>query len=577
MEKSLTGRRWVSPDPEHLRRASALARETGVSEQLAAILVRAGVDAKCIKEYLAPSLRELLPDPSHLRDLDLATEIISKHAAARSRIAIFADYDVDGAASAALLANWLRSQGLAPTIYVPDRIDEGYGPNVAAMEALSETHPLIVCVDCGTLSFEPISAALEMGSEVVVLDHHMAQEELPNAQAVVNPNRQDETSEFDYLCAAGVVFLLLVSLNRDLRKKELPAPDLLALLDLVALATVADVAPLKGLNRALVRQGVAVMARRQRPGLTALADTAGIRSVPEAYHLGYVLGPRINAGGRVGEADLGARLLITNDEDEAVALAERLDRLNTQRREIEAAVLNAAIAQVEERDVTAPLIWAAGDGWHPGVVGIVASRLKERYNRPAVVIGMNEAKGQGSARSVSGVDLGNAIARVAREGLFLKGGGHRMAAGLTVDRDQLTPAMDRLSELLRSQTLNLETREDMHLDGMLHISAATPELIEELDSAGPYGAGAPPPRYAFQSVRVRYCKPVGTDHLKLTLEQDGSTLGAILFNASENGLGKTLTHKDGPLLHVAGRLEIDTWQGRRKAKLRIEDAALAAN
>ncbi|HSG56999.1 MAG TPA: DHH family phosphoesterase, partial [Paracoccaceae bacterium] len=342
----------------------------------------------------------------------------------RERIAVFADYDVDGGSSAALLVLWLRQMGLAATLYVPDRIDEGYGPNEPAMAALARDHDLILCVDCGTLSHGPIAAA--RGADVVVLDHHLGAETLPPALAVVNPNRQDESGDLAHLCAAAVVFLMLVEANRQLRDSGREGPDLISLLDLVALATVADVAPLVGVNRALVRQGLRVMARRERPGLVALADVARMDGPPSTYHLGFLLGPRVNAGGRIGQADLGARLLACDNPVEAKAMAARLDSLNTERRDIEAAVRAEAMAQAEARGLDAPLVWAAGEGWHPGVVGIVAARLKEATGRPAVVIGLDGNEGKGSGRSVAGVDLGAAIQRIAAEGLLIKGGGHKM-------------------------------------------------------------------------------------------------------------------------------------------------------
>ena len=347
------------------------------------------------------------------------------------KIASFADYDVGGGGSAALLLVWLRHMGRGAALYMPDRIDEGYGPNEEAMARLAREHDLIVCVDCGTLSHGPIAAAT--GADVLVLDHHLGGETRPEAEAIVNPNRQDETGDHGHLCAAAVVLLMLVESGRQLRAAGRNGPDLMAMLDLVALATVADVAPLRGVNRAFVRQELSIMAERRRPGLVALSDISRLDTAPTPYHLGFVLGPRINAGGRVGIADLGARLLATQDSSEAAALSERLDQLNTERRDIEAAVRDAALAQAETRGLDAPLVWAAADGWHPGVVGIVASRLKELTNRPAVVIGFEGDEGKGSGRSVSGVDLGASVQRLAAEDLLIKGGGHRMAARLTVE------------------------------------------------------------------------------------------------------------------------------------------------
>ncbi|HHS94234.1 MAG TPA: single-stranded-DNA-specific exonuclease RecJ, partial [Rhodobacterales bacterium] len=408
VEASPTGRRWRGPSIEGSRAAEALEQATGLPAPVCAVLARRGVAPPEAEAFLAPTLRDTLPDPRGLKDMETAAARLLTALERREKIAVFADYDVDGAASAALLIDWLRHMGPTPTLYIPDRIDEGYGPNVPAMEALAAEHPLIIVVDSGTLAHAPIAAAVAKGADVVVLDHHLGGETLPPALAVVNPNRQDENPDGPgYLCAAGVVFLMLVEAGRQLRAAGRSGPDLMAMLDLVALATVADVAPLIGANRALVVQGLKVMARRARPGLVALGDVARMNTAPTPYHLGFLLGPRINAGGRVGEASLGARLLATTDVHEARALAERLDALNTERREIEADVRAAAQSQAEARGLEAPLVWAAGKGWHPGVVGIVASRLKEAAHRPAVVIGFDAAgEGKGPGRSVSGSDLG---------------------------------------------------------------------------------------------------------------------------------------------------------------------------
>ncbi len=573
VEKSATGRRWIGPTAEEERLGEAIAQLNNVPAVLGTLLAKRGVAPEEVPEYLTPSLRALMPDPSSLRDMDKAAERFLTAVENRERIAVFADYDVDGGASAALLIVWLRQMGITPTLYIPDRIDEGYGPNNEAMAMLGAGHDLIVTVDCGTLSHEPVRAA---GVDVIVLDHHLGGETLPEAVAVVNPNRQDESGDLSYLCAAGVVFLMLAAVNRLLRGKGVTGPDLLAMLDLVALATVADVAPLVGFNRALVVQGLKVMAQRRRVGLVALGEVARMNTAPATYHLGYLLGPRINAGGRVGAADLGARLLATDDPAEAAALAERLDALNTERRDIEATVLAQATEQAEARGVERGLVWAAGEGWHPGVVGIVASRLKEAFNRPAVVIGLDGDEGKGSGRSVNGVDLGNAISRLAREGLLLKGGGHKMAAGLTVARDMLEPAMQRLTELLEKQGAAEAGPADLRIDGLVAAGSATVELIESLEAAGPFGAASPAPRFAIPAARVAFAKRAGESHLRLTLtDSSGGRIDAIAFRAYEGPIGPILENHGGRAFHVAGRLEIDEWGGRRKAKLKLEDVAEA--
>ena len=571
---SLTGRRWVGPSVEVTRAAEALQQATPLPPALCAVLARRGVTAQEADAFLEPKLADLLPDPRSLRDMETAVARFLSAVKRRERIAVFADYDVDGGSSAALLIVWLRAMGREATLYVPDRIDEGYGPNVPAMQTLARDHDLIVCVDCGTLSHEAIAAA--EGADVIVLDHHLGGETLPPAVAVVNPNRQDEDGALAHLCAAGVVFLVLVEANRVLREESVQGPDLMGLLDLVALATVADVAPLIGVNRALVRQGLRVMARRERPGLVALGDVARMDTAPNSYHLGFLLGPRVNAGGRIGKADLGARLLATDNPQEARAVADRLDALNTERREVEASVRAAALAQAEERGLDAPLVWAAGEGWHPGVVGIVASRLKEATNRPAIVIGFDGDEGKGSGRSISGVDLGASIQRLAAEGLLVKGGGHKMAAGLTVMRDQLEAAMARLSELLDKQGAGAAGPADLRLDAMLMPQGATPELVEDIEKAGPFGAGAPAPRFVFPGMEIRFAKRVGESHLKLTFgDETGARLDAIAFGAFDTELGPALMAHGGARFHLAGRIEINSWGGRQSVQLRLEDAAPA--
>lgn len=572
VSQSLTGRRWIGPDVEVERRAEAIEQQTGLPPALCGVLATRNVAPEDAQRFLEPQLRDLLPDPRGLKDMEKAAARLLTAARRRERIAIFADYDVDGGSSAALIIWWLRALEHRATLYVPDRIDEGYGPNAPAMADLDATHDLIICVDCGTLSHEALAAAAS--ADVIVLDHHLGGETLPPALAVVNPNRQDEDGGLAHLCAASVVFLTLVECGRLLRQAGEPTPDLMALLDLVALATVADVAPLVGVNRALVRQGLKIMSRRERPGLTALADVAGMDTAPAAYHLGYLLGPRINAGGRIGKADLGARLLSTNDPHEAQALAERLDTLNRERREIEEAVRAAALEQAEERGLDLPLVWAAGEGWHPGVVGIVASRLKELTNRPAVVIGLDGDEGKGSGRSVSGIDLGASVQRLAAEGLLVKGGGHRMAAGLTVARDRLDTAMSRLGELLSKQGADRLGPRDLLLSGTLMPGAATVPLIEQIETAGPFGAAAPAPRFALPDVTVSYARQVGSGHLKLTLSDGMSArLDAIAFGAFDGPLGPALSQSEGRRFHISGRLELNQWGGQTKPQLRLEDAA----
>ncbi len=573
---SLTGRRWRMPDAGAERAGLAIAQRHGIPEIVGRVLAIRGVGIDEAKGYLSPTLRDMMPDPSTLADMDTAAERLARAVAAGERVGLFGDYDVDGGASVALVQRWLRALGVEARVHIPDRIDEGYGPNDPAMVALARDCPLILCLDCGTLSHGPIAAARGAGADVIVADHHIAGETLPDCTAVVNPNRHDDESGLGQLCAAGVAFLLLAATNRVLRRGgKGREPDLRQWLDLVALATVADVAPLTGLNRAFVRQGLHVMRQRRNAGLRALADVSGMDSAPTPFHLGFLLGPRVNAGGRIGEADMGARLLATDDDKVAAELAARLDACNRERREIEAMVLDAAIEQVETRDTAGGLVWAADEGWHPGVVGIVASRLKERYNRPAIVIGFDEAGlGKGSGRSVSGIDLGRVIHDASGAGLLLKGGGHRMAAGLTVARDSLPEAMDWIDAALCKQGADRIGPRTLTLDGALAPRGATLDLCEMLEQAGPFGAGAPAPRFVFPGVRLDRMREVGTGHFACSVTDGTAWLDAIAFRAFETDLGPALMAGKGRTLDVAGRIQADEWQGRRRAKLFLEDAAV---
>ena len=573
VESSISGRRWTGPNISVDRQAEMILQETNFSSAMANVLARLGVEANQVKNYIKPSLRDLMPNPLKILDMEKAASRINIAVNNHERIAIFADYDVDGATSGALLHDWLTQLGNIPTLYVPDRIEEGYGPNIVAMETLANVHDLIICVDCGTLSHETINKITN--TDIIILDHHLGGETLPNAYAVVNPNRQDEKGDLYYLCAAGVVFLTLVAANSIRRNNNKSTPDLLNMLDLVALGTVADVAPLVGFNRALVRQGLKVMAKRERIGITALSDIAKRNNAPSPYHLGYLLGPRINAGGRVGKADLGIRLLTCKNFDEANSIADKLNQLNDERRSIEATVQIQALEQVEKMDSNSALAWAAGEGWHPGVVGIVASRIKEITNKPTVVIGLDEHEGKGSGRSISGIDLGSSIATLQRENLIIRGGGHKMAAGLSLEREKLEIAMSRLNELLANQgSKSFQTRE-LQLDGALSLPAITIELLEQLETAGPFGAGAPGPKFALPFMRITFAKRAGESHLRLRLVDDsGASIDAIAFGAFKSDLGKTLENHKGQIFHVAGRLEIDTWNGRMRPKLNLEDATL---
>ena len=498
-------------------------------------------------------------------------------------IAVFGDYDVDGATSAALLVRFFAAVGGRTRIYVPDRLREGYGPNTPALLRLrSEGARLVVTVDCGTNAHLPLADAAAAGLEVIVVDHHVAEPQLPRAAAIVNPNRLDEESPHRALAAVGVAFLLIVAVNRALRQAawyaaDRPEPDLLGWLDLVALGTVCDVVPLAGLNRAFVAQGIKVARRGPNPGLAALAAVAGVNETLDAYHFGFVLGPRVNAGGRVGAADLGARLLATDDPALAADLARRLDGYNRERRDIEARTLEAAVAMVEAAAQSSALIFAAAENWHPGVIGIVAARLKERYERPACVVALADGVGRGSARSIPGLPIGSAVIAARQAGLLANGGGHAMAAGFTVAAEKLDALREFLVERLGDGPDLERLMPELRIDAALALGAARAELIGHIEQVAPFGAGNPEPRFAFSGVRVVHAEVVASGHLRCTLADplDANRLRAIAFRAAGTPLGQFLAETRGATIHVAGHLRRDSWRGGDAVQLVIDDAAPA--
>lgn len=573
--------------PELKSLATAIGQHHGLPEMIGRILAARNVGLDAVPGFLDPTLKSLMPDPSVLRDMDKAAARIADAIEAKQRVAIFGDYDVDGACSSALLHRFLSHHDVPSRIYIPDRLFEGYGPNVGAIETLvNEGAKLIVTVDCGTTSFEPLAAARKLGADLVVIDHHQADERLPDVEAVVNPNRQDDISGQGMLCAAGVVFLVLVAVMRELRRRgfytSVREPDLLASLDLVALATVADVVPLVGLNRAYVKKGLAVMRARENVGLTALADVAGLTTPPTPYHLGFILGPRINAGGRIGNAALGATLLSTSDTVEAQKIAELLNRLNKERRDVEAIMLEEALAIADQQvadDPARAMVIVASETWHKGIVGLVASRLVERFRRPACVIAWEaEAsrpnEGTGSLRSIPGVDLGAAVRAAVTAGLLVKGGGHAMAAGLTVGRNNLAALEAHFQTQLRTATVTANEAAGLDIDAALVASGATTELMDMIERVSPFGQGNPDPRFVFPAHRVKFAKVVGDAHARVLIEGgDGARLDAIAFRAAGQPLGDLLMSGGGMPLHVAGHLRRDTWGGRDRVELQIEDAA----
>jgi single-stranded-DNA-specific exonuclease len=588
VETSALGQPWRPRlDAAGELHALAIAQIGGHDELIARVLAGRGVLPDAVDRHLAPSFRDLMPDPYSLRDMAGATERLRRAVMVHEKVAIFGDYDVDGACSAALLSEYLKACGLETIVHIPDRVTEGYGPNVEAIDAFaSRGATLVVTVDCGAVSHEPFDVASRLGLDVIVFDHHQAPEALPKTAALVDPNREDDLSGLGYLCAAGVVFMALVALNRSLREAGFwnggKGPDLLASLDLVALATVADVVPLVGLNRAFVVKGLAIMRERRRPGLAALFDVAGADGPPRPYHLGFVIGPRINAGGRIGDAALGARLLTTTDDIEARTIAIELDRLNRMRQLIEIEALAEAEAEallslgLEERGAAVVVVGAT---WPPGVVGLLAARLKERFERPAFALSLAGGHATGSGRSIVGVDLGRVVRAAVEAGVAIKGGGHAMAAGVTLATERLGDWRAFLEERLGQTVTEARAEAGLKVDAALTANAATPELVHRLEAAGPYGAGAPEPLFALPRHRLAEVTPVGADgrHLRVrAVAGDGRAVEGIAFRASGKKLGEALTRLKGAPVHLAGTLSVNRFGGRERAQIRVVDVAEAA-
>ncbi len=586
VSNSASGQRWVERIDEAGRNAAiAISQSLDIPELVARVLAGRGVDVEEASRFLTPTIKDLMPDPNVLTDMEKAASRLADAVSNQQRVAIFGDYDVDGAASSALLSKFLNHHSIANEIYIPDRIFEGYGPNPNAIETLIERKAeLIVTVDCGATSYEALEVAADRAVDVIVLDHHQMDAKLPRCHSLVNPNRQDDMSGLGNLCAAGVVFMTLVSTLRNLRERgfygnDTDPPDLLKWLDLLALATVCDVVPLKGLNRAFVVKGLQVMRNRENAGLRALMRTGRLDGPPRAYHLGFVLGPRINAGGRIGDAALGARLLTADDEHLANEVAAQLEALNQERQRAEAKMLEEAIAEAEAEvsDGEGPAVLVtASDHWHPGIVGLLASRLKDRFKRPAFAIAFDRnGLGSGSGRSVHGVDLGLAVREAVSEGLLEKGGGHAMAAGLTVTRDNLGGMRAYFEDRLTASVNEVRSSEQLKIDGALTARSATLDLIDLLEQAGPYGQAHAQPIFVFPAHHIRYAKVVGSDHVSFTASAgDGSQLRGIAFRSADTDIGRLLLDSAGRPVHLAGTLNADFWQGSRRVQLRLLDAAV---
>ncbi|HEX4408317.1 MAG TPA: single-stranded-DNA-specific exonuclease RecJ [Xanthobacteraceae bacterium] len=587
VENSATGRAWRDRlDERGATRALTIAQRHDLPELLARIIAGRNIEADAVDAFLDPTIKQSMPDPFVLTAMQTAAARIADAVERGENVAIFGDYDVDGATSSALLARYLRQCGLAPLIHIPDRLFEGYGPNVEAVRSLAERGAtLIVCVDCGTTSVEPLAEAKKLGVDVVVVDHHQADEVLPPAVAIVNPNRRDDLSGLGHLAAVGLTFMTVVAVNRELRARgfwnaDRTEPDLLSFLDDVALGTVADVVPLIGLNRAFVAKGLIALRRRERAGHVSLMDVARLTGPPEAWHLGFLLGPRINAGGRIGRADLGVRLLIEDDPVEAAKIAAELDRLNRERQAIEQDTLAQAEAEAQAAlgfEDKGAVVVTASEGWHPGIVGLVAARLKEKFGRPAFAIALEPGGiGTGSGRSIAGVDIGRVVRRGVAEGLLVKGGGHAMAAGVTLRKGGLGAWRAFLESTLAAEVETARRASGLLIDGAVTAAAANHELVATIARAGPFGSGNPEPVIALPSHTIAYADDVGQAHIRVRLKSpDGSAVNAIAFRAAQQKLGAALRDNRGRQVHAAGSFSIDRWQGEERVQFKLTDIAPA--
>lgn len=574
---SFSGLHWETSVVDE-RLALALSQRFSVPDVVARVMAARGITLDDAADFLDPTLRALLPDPFLLKDMDKAAARMVAAITAREKICVFGDYDVDGATSTALILRYGRVLGVSIGAYIPDRLKEGYGPNSAALRTLAaEGVKLVITVDCGTTAHEPLTVAREAGLDVLVLDHHAGEPLLPPAHAVVNPNRLDESSPHRHMAAVGVTFLFLVAVNAKLRDagffKDGTAPDLLQELDLVALGTVADVVSLTGVNRALVRQGLRVLASTHNAGLAALLRASRNTGVPDSYTAGFLLGPRVNAGGRVGKSDLGARLLATDDVDEAARLAAMLEKLNEERRAIETLAVDEAVASVAHDHHAAAALLVASDHWHPGVIGLVASRLKERYGRPSLVTAFMNDVGKGSCRSVKGVDIGAIIIAAKQEGLLVNGGGHAMAAGFTVMRGAYETfkifVENRVAKILAETPLE----PTLTIDGALTVAGATVDLAEKIQMLAPFGAGNPEPRFAVLDAVLHRAEIMAEKHLRLQFtDERGNYLRAVAWRAMDNHLGPALTTaRRGARFDVAGHLRLNVYALRTDVQLVVDD------
>jgi len=576
VNNSYSGNKW-SLRSKNEELISSIQKDSKIDYITARIIAGRKIDLADVQDFLNPSLRKLLPDPSSMQDMDKAAKIIFNAIKGNKKITIFADYDVDGATSAAQLVKWARNFEVELEIYVPDRIREGYGPSIEAFNHLKKNgSDLVITVDCGAAAYSALVAAQALDLSIVVIDHHLMDADMPPAEALVNPNRIDDSSKLNYLAAAGVTFMLLVALNREARAQNFKnIPDLFDYLDLAALGTICDVVPLKGLNRAIVKQGLKVFSRESNIGLKSLMFETNTKSPITPYHCGFVLGPRINAGGRIGKANIGAELLSTENRQLAIKYAQELDRVNSERRILQDKILDEALLKTLSMHKTNSVLVVSMEGWHPGVIGIVAGRLKERFNKPVIVIGIDEnGIGKGSGRSIQGIDLGNEIKKLYEKGLLISGGGHEMACGLTIENKYIKTFHEILERNLSDRINSIRSKFSIKIDALLNISAVNMDLINSIDQIGPYGSGNPTPTFAFAELRVAYADRVKGGHIRCNFEdKNGQRIKGICFRAEELGFEEILLNERNRYLHIVGTLKENTWNGHTSIDLQVIDVS----
>jgi len=578
VESSCRGLKWLARCGNEAD-VTELKQTHGIDDLTSRLLVGRKVTSDNVISFLEPTLRASMPDPSTLQDMDKAAELILNAVQAKKKITIFADYDVDGGSSAAQLIKWGRALGVEMGLYVPDRVKEGYGPSIEAFEQLkSEGNDLVITVDCGAAARQPLESAKDLDLPIVVIDHHLMHGDLPPCAALVNPNREDDTSGLGHLAAAGVTFMVLVALNREAKRRGLEnTPNLLEFMGLTALGTLCDVVSLTGLNRAFVSQGLKVLSQGGNVGVKALADIAGANAPYTTYDCGFILGPRINAGGRIGKAEMGAKLLSTENAQLAYANAAELDRVNTERKALQSQMINEALEEAAKLPEDAAVIIVDMAGWHPGIIGIVAGRLKDRFDKPAIVIGVNDdGIGKGSGRSMQGVNLGEAITKAKEMGILTSGGGHAMAGGLTLAADRIPDLTSFLNTELKQDVLEARKNLSIKIDALLTPGAVSGAIIKIIDTVGPYGAGNPQPVFGFSDLRIAYAERVKGGHVRCAFEDGiGGRISGICFQADHTGLAETLLDPNAPRVHVAGRLKANNWRGRSSVDLQLVDLAIA--